>query len=116
MNETKKAQSKRRLLAHIGRGRNRAITGKVLAQMIGSDAVGQDRRLRVFVAELIEEGHPIASTTESPAGFFIANSPQEVNQYAQTLRKRLVKDAIRRRDFLRASREILQPEQLEMKV
>lgn len=107
---------KETLIRCIGRGRQAALTGKKLAYMIESDADGKDRYLRLLIGELIQEGYPIASATDSPAGFFIAQTREEVDHYAKGLRSRLIKDALRRRDFLRASRSILQPEQLLMEV
>ncbi len=112
----RKGQIKEKLIRHLGKGRQGALTGKTLAYLFESDSDGQDRHLRMIIGELIEEGYPIASTTESPAGFFIAQTAQEVKRYAQTLRSRLIKDAVRRRDFLRAARPILKPEQMKMEV
>ena len=107
---------KRRLLISLGKGRAQATKGSLLAYDCGYDADGSDRMTRKMIALLIEEGHPIASTTGTPPGFFIAETKEEVKKYASGLRGRLIKDAIRRRDFLRASRKILQPEQMKMGV
>ena len=111
-----RAEFKRRLLMSLGKGRKQAVRGSILAYQCGYDADGSDRMTRKMIALLIEEGYPIASTTSRPPGFFIAETKEEVKKYASGLRGRLIKDAIRRRDFLRASRVILQPEQLEMGV
>lgn len=107
---------KRRLLMALGKGRKQALKGSILADQCGYDADGSDRMTRKMIALLIEEGYPIASTTGQPPGFFIAETKEEVKKYAGGLRGRLVEDAIRRRNFLRASRGILQPEQLKMGV
>ena len=109
-----KATLKQNILLMIGRGRENSLTGIQLAAMVGSDRLGKDRTFRLLVLELIEEGYPIASTNVRPAGYFMADTPEEVKIYAQSLRSRLIKDAIRRRDFLRAARPIMQPEQLPM--
>ncbi len=111
-----RVEFKRRLLVSLGKGRDRALTGRVLASHVGYDSNGSDRMTRKIIALLIEEGYPIASTTGQPPGFFIAETKEEVKKYAGGLRGRLIKDAIRRRDFLRASRKILQPEQMKMGV
>jgi len=102
---------KRNIILVIGRGRSASLPGVQLAALVGSDPPGKDRTFRFLVLELIDEGHPIASTNSKPAGYFMAETPDEVNAYAHSLRKRLIKDALRRRDFLRASRSILQPTQ-----
>ena len=111
-----RAEFKRRLLMSIGKGRQQAITGKELAYHCRYDADGSDRMTRKMIGLLIEEGYPIAASTSKPMGYYLAETKQEVNDYAQTIRSRLIKDAIRRRDFLRASRVILQPEQMKMGV
>ena len=116
MSEDKRQQTKEHLLKHIGRGRQGALTGKSLAYKIESDAYGQDRHLRLLIGELIEEGYPIASATESPAGFYLAQTRQEVEHYALTLRSRVIKDALRRRGFIRSAYKILHPEQIKMEV
>ena len=108
-----RAEFKYRLLMSLGKGRKQAITGKELAQIFSHK---NDRQVRLIIRELIEEGYPIASTTGQPPGFFIAETKEEVLKYASGLRGRLIEDAIRRRNFLRASRQILQPEQLKLEV
>lgn len=114
METTEREQLKRDIVLVIGRGRQASSTGVQLAARVGSDRPGKDRTFRLLVLELIEEGHPIASVNVHPAGYFMAVTPEEVNAYAQSLRGRLIKDALRRRGFLRASRPILEPQQLEM--
>jgi len=69
-----------------------------------------------MIRDLIEEGYPIASSTGKLPGFFIADTPEEVKDYAQSLRDRLIEDARRRRDFIRASYPILHPEQIKMEI
>ena len=99
----------RQVLGLIRSGREHAIKGGALARLLG---FRNDRAIRRIILELIGEGYPIASGTGVPAGYFLAQTPGEVEAYARELRSRLIKDALRRRDFLRASRPILQPEQL----
>lgn len=81
------------------RGLNRAITGKELAMLIGDP---DDRHIRVGIRELIASGIPIASSTKLPYGYYITETLQEANAYMQSLRNRLIEDALRRRDFKRA--------------
>lgn len=87
-------------------GRHRAITGLELAKMLGQR---DDRKIRLIILELIENGLPVASTTKQPAGYFIPISYQEAREYEATLKSRLINDALRRRDFRRAADCHLRP-------
>ena len=89
------------------RGKARAITGKDLAMIMGEP---DDRPIRKEIRELIAEGYPIASSTEKPCGYFMAETPEEVDQYLKQLKSRLVKDAYRRRDFKKAAAKALSKE------
>lgn len=82
------------------KGRANTITGKELASVFGMKS---DRPIRLIIRELISEGMPIASTTEAPAGYFLAVSYAEARDYAESVKSRLINDAIRRRDFNRAA-------------
>jgi hypothetical protein len=94
------------LLQHQNRGR--AITGKELARMFG---YRDDRQIRLAIRELIRDGLPIAAATESrengrmrlPAGYFLATTWEEANEYADSIKGRLIEDALRRRDFRRGA-------------
>ena len=81
-------------------GRDRAITGKELAQMLSQH---DDREIRLIIRDLIMEGLPVASTTKEPAGYFIITSWQEKQEYAESLKERLIQNALRRKDFRRAA-------------
>ena len=105
--------TKARILQVLGSGKAQRRKGPVLAQVVGSDLRG-DTNFRAIVRDLIEEGHPIASVAGKRGGFFLAITKEEVQEYADSLRSRLIKDALRRRDFLRAARDILDPVQLTM--
>ena len=99
-------------LPHIlGIGRENAMTGATLAARFGHRS---DRAVRLAIRQLIDEGLPVASETTAPAGFFIANTQEEVDTYAKALRARLIEDAKRRRDFLRAAKNIKLPGQLPL--
>jgi len=105
MNSTDlKANLKSILLKHEGKAR--AITGQKLAAMVGHL---DDRRVRQVIRELIIDGLPVASSTESPAGYFLVTSHQEADEYAASIRSRLIEDALRRRDFRRAAAMHLAP-------
>ena len=81
-------------------GRDHAITGMELARILNQR---DDRRIRILIRELIIEGLPVASTTSQPAGYFIPESYEEAREYAESIRRRLIEAAIRRRDFRRAA-------------
>jgi len=99
------------ILRALRHGRQNAITGKELASRLGER---DDRRVRLVIRDLIAAGHPIASAVNKPYGYFIANSPDEVTEYMNVLRSRLVEDAYRRRDFKRATKALTNPGQLSL--
>ena len=93
-------------------GECRAIPGRELAAMFN---LKDDRQVRLVIRELITDGLPVAANTESPAGYFIVATRQEAKRYAGSIRSRVIKDAIRRRDFRRAADQYLTPaEQIRM--
>jgi len=94
-------------ILQLHRGKTRAITGKELAQILGEP---NDRMIRKEIRELIADGHPIASSTEKPYGYFVIDTPEEAEQYLRQLKSRLVKDAYRRRDFKKAAAKALNKE------
>jgi len=89
------------------KGKDRAITGKELAKVMGHP---NDRSIRKAIRELIAQGFPIAAATEPPYGYFMAETPEEVAQYLKQLKSRLVEDAYRRRDFKKAATKALSKE------
>jgi len=97
-----KQQLRNILLRHEGRGQ--AIKANELAFLVQCE----ERKVRLIIRELIME-LPIASSTEPPAGYFLANTHQEVRQYAESIKGRLIEDAIRRRDFIRSAGFYLTP-------
>ena len=99
-----KAELKHILEGH--HGRRSAITGRELARRFGQR---DDRKIRLIIRELIAEGLPVASSTEPPAGYFLVETWQEVEEYAQSVRDRLINDALRRRDFRKAAAHYLLP-------
>ena len=76
-------------------GHPSAITARELCLITGSN----DRAVRLAIAELIREGLPVLSSTESPPGYFIATSREEWREYDATLKSRIVQDALRKRDI-----------------
>lgn len=98
-------------ILQLHRGKDRAITGKDLAQILGET---DDRMVRKEIRELIAEGHPIASSTEKPYGYFMADTPEEAEKYLGQLKGRLVEDAYRRRDFKKAAKALNKEKQLAL--
>ena len=92
------------LLRHEGPAR--AITAGELARMFGYK---DDRIIRLAIRELIRNGLPVAASTENFPGYFIVTSRQQADEYALSIKKRLIEDAIRRRDFRRAADQWLTP-------
>jgi len=78
-----KVELKRELRTILERhiGRSSAITGESLARMVGQ----RNRQVRAMLEELIEDGLPIVSTSEPPAGYFLANSHKEAEEYTESL-------------------------------
>lgn len=102
---------KNSVLKELKLGKRKAIPGNLLAKRLGFK---NDRAIRIVIRELIADGVPVASSVIPPVGFFIAETREEVNQYIANIKSRLVEDAYRRRDFLRAAKRIFQPEQMRL--
>lgn len=84
------------LLGHMGRGR--AIKAEELATRLG---YSDDRPVRKAIEELIDDGLPVCSVTESPAGFFLASTRGEAERYTKSLRRRAVLIFLRRKKVIR---------------
>jgi hypothetical protein len=81
------AELKERLLNILQQhqGRQNAITGRELARLLNQS---DDRKVRLLIRELITEGVPVASVTEAPAGYFIARTFKEAEDYRQQVKSR----------------------------
>jgi biotin operon repressor len=77
--------------------------GKELATHLGIS----ERQVRADVLELIQAGHPIASSTRPPYGLFIVRTEKEKEQYANQIRSRIRELWERLRAFDRASVDAL---------
>ena len=91
------------LVRHEGRGR--AITARELCGLVGLP----DRQLRLYIDELIDEGLPVISATEQPAGYFIPLSLDEARQYTCSLRSRAIEIFLRRRKVMKNAALYLKP-------
>jgi predicted MarR family transcription regulator len=103
-----KVELKNILLRH--ESRERAVTGRELAVMLRQR---DDRQIRQLIRELIAEGLPVASSTGKESGYFIAVTREEVREYAESVKGRLINDALRRQDFKRAATLYLAPARQE---
>lgn len=86
-----------RVLAFIRQctGKPRAVTAAMIAECIGyHDPEG--RKIRVVIAQLIEQGHPIAAHGK---GFFWVTTAEEARRYLVGLRSRATKIFRRYRAF-----------------
>ena len=92
------------LLMHEGKAR--AITGRELATMVGHR---DDRQVRLVIRELISEGLPVISRTESPGGYFIPTSLEEAKQCTESLRSRSIQIFLRRREIIKNTALYLKP-------
>jgi hypothetical protein len=85
------------LAEHVGAGR--AITGARLARRLGQR---NDRKIRMVIQALVEDGEPIAASTSEPAGYYVLATRDEAEAYVATLRSRAQWTFKRLRDFQRA--------------
>lgn len=92
-------------------GKSNALSGRILAQRLGFK---NDRQIRLAIREIIASGVPIISSVHPPYGYYIADSPDEVVEHLGELRHRALEVLGRYKDLKLASREILQPSQLEL--
>lgn len=88
---------------HIGR--DRAITGDTLAKMVRQG----NRQVRQAIEELIDEGLPVISTSQHPAGYFIPTSLAEAKEHTESLRTRALALFVRSRQVRRNTALYLGP-------
>ena len=85
------------LLQHLGLGRANATGARALSQLLGLPVGGNQVQLRGLIKECIEiDGDLIGAATGRPAGFFIINTLQELERYADSLENRTRSDNDRR--------------------
>ncbi len=100
-----------KILTLLKHGRSNAITGRELAFKLGEP---NDRQIRLAIRALIADGTPIASCTDNHKGFFITETREEREAYIQNLKARIRENALRLRDFKRATRALMNPGQLNL--
>lgn len=91
--DTLKSQLKHTLSNHVGS--YNPITAKELSNSLKKD----ERLIRLLIRELISDGIPVASNTQPPPGYFLISNFHEARRYADSIKSRLIEDALRRRDF-----------------
>lgn len=103
-------------LTVYARGRENAITSRRLAGLVDQQlaADGHElhlaastlaRRCRAAVAKLVAEGQQIASTSNAPRGYFVAQDLVEFEAGGRTLRRHLAGTARRLRAYDRGTAE-----------
>ena len=74
------------LLDYISTGEANAITTAELLQLTGIPSV---RALRKEIHQLREQGHIICASMEPPAGYYLAENPQEAARFVRSMESRL---------------------------
>lgn len=87
------------------RGRDSAITADGLVNLLGAG----DRAIRKTIEDLIDDGFPVCSVTEPPAGYFFPSSVEEARVYSKALQKRAVRIFLRRRYIIRSAALYYEP-------
>lgn len=101
-----------------GLGRERAIKGERLAEMIGPQLMERGhphdlsirtltRRIQESVAELVEGGEIIGSVSSHPAGYYIPKTAEELLEAGRGLRAHLISSARRLRAYDRVTADKL---------
>ena len=93
-------------MLYFHEGAETAITAKAITISLGMESRNNDRPVREAIRNLIAQGVPIAA---SPKGYFLILTREEAREYADSLKGRLIEDALRRRDFRRAADQWLTP-------
>ena len=91
------------ILDHSARGLENAIRVRILANILEIS----ERQVRADALELIQAGHPIASSIRPPYGLFIIRTDAEKRQYAAQIKSRIRELWERLRAFDRASADAL---------
>lgn len=90
-----KDRLKRILLDHVGR--EHPVKAELLASHFGYK---DDRIIRKAIEELIDEGFPVCSVTDHPAGYFFPANVDEARKYSKGLQKRAAMIFLRRRHII----------------
>lgn len=108
-----KADLKTAVLQHLSIGKKHAIPGKLLATRLGEN---NTRQIRLAIQELIKDGLPIIGSPKQPYGYYIAKTAEECQENLEALMSYLKMIALHHKYLLRASRKLITPEQLRMRL
>ena len=73
--------AKETIKRHLLKGEKHAIKKSDLARICNLN----EREMREVINELIEDGLPVCSRTGNPAGYFIAETPEELRASIETI-------------------------------
>ena len=79
-------------------GRHSAITRRELRRILELD-IREDRKLRLLIGELRQEGLPVMFATSEPAGYYLPESLAELREGMDKLRSYIIDECIVLRGF-----------------
>ena len=95
-------------------GKMQAVTAQVIATELGKRGKYDDRKIRLAIAELVEQGHPIAASVSGVVGFYWIANAEEAREYLDDLRLRVMGIWKRYHDFARAAESLFGIKQLPL--
>ncbi len=99
-----KTDLKSAILHHLQYGKQSAMTGKVLSQRCGERGT---RAMRQAIRELVQNGYLIGLSPRPPYGYYLIETPEELQECMATLQGYCVNAALHRRDLKRAASQRL---------
>lgn len=99
--------SKDSVLMQIPKGAANARTGKNIASYL---CQRNTREIRLLIQELIADGYPICSSTQTPAGYFLAETREEVNENLKVLKYGYGREIFRHYKYLAHARDKMFPQ------
>jgi hypothetical protein len=85
-----------KLILEHHEGRHKAISAGELAEILALKGRDADRKIRLMVLKLIWEGLPVLATPQEPAGFFLASTWEEWQEYDRQMKSRIAENCKRR--------------------
>jgi hypothetical protein len=79
-------------------GRQNAILRRDLRQVLEL-TLSQDRKLRLLIAELRNDGMPILFATDNPAGYYLPDNLKELKEGMDKLRSYIIDECITLRNL-----------------
>ncbi|KKN27691.1 hypothetical protein LCGC14_0861670 [marine sediment metagenome] len=110
-----KEELKTAIVSALPYGKERAIIGKVLANLIGIRATETELRgMRRAIKELRHDRVLIGLSVHKPFGYYLIQNVDELKECMATLKGYCVEAAYARRDLKLAGRALLEPGQLPL--